>query len=106
MNTMTIRVPLHPEHGPLLPAEAMSLLMGVPVEEIRAHSGGEQGTGVMTLPQEWVKAGRRRAKEAHAHGHGGMVEAMTYWAARDHGACLEIEYTDLGGKAVGAQWPK
>lgn len=92
---MTIRVPLDPEHGPLLSPEAMSLLLGVTADKIRALPG----TDIMMLPAEWMKSGRRRAKEARAHGHDDMVGAMTYWAEKDHGASLVIEYVPAGGVA-------
>jgi hypothetical protein len=94
-NTLTIRVRVSPSLGPLLPAEAMSLLMGVPVEEMRAH-GRSVSNGVMTLPPEWVRAGRQRAREAQAHtGIDDMVSCLQYWALKDHSARLEIVYEDL-----------
>jgi hypothetical protein len=75
----------------------MSLLMGVPAEEIRAH-GRSAGNGVMAPPPNWVSAGRRRAKEAQAHtGSDDMVSGLKYWAQKDHGARLKIVYEDLPG---------
>jgi hypothetical protein len=73
--------------------------MGVPVEDIRSH-GHSEGTGVLTLPPEWIRAGRQRAKEAQAHtGSDAMVSGLEYWAMKDHGARLEIVYEDLPGGA-------
>ena len=91
--TMTVRITVSPEHGDLVPAEAMSLLLGVSAEEIRAYMT-VSGTGLTTvsLPPEWLRSGLRRSKEAQAHGHTDMVGVMTYWAKRDHGAELVVEY--------------
>lgn len=96
MTTMTIRVLVSPEHGEMLPVEAMSLLLGVPAEEIRVR---KIVNGRTALPPEWLKSGRRRSKEAQAHGHTDMVGAMSYWAKMDHGADLVIEHGDWYGGA-------
>ncbi|MCU1697351.1 MAG: hypothetical protein JWR34_3414 [Mycobacterium sp.] len=94
--TMTIRVAGSLD-DPQLPAEAMSLLLGVSVDEIRAH-GRENGTGVTAMPHRWMRAGRQRAFEAQAHtGCTDMVSGLRYWAKKDHGAHLEIDYVDLPG---------
>ena len=96
MTTMTIRVLVSPELGEMLPIEAMSLLLGVPAEEIRVR---KLFNGTTALPPEWLKSGRRRSKEAQEHGHTDMVGAMSYWARKDHGADLVIEYGDWDGGA-------
>lgn len=100
MKTLTIRVAGSLD-DPQLPAEALSLLLGVPVDDLRAHAL-VSGTGVMTLPPQWLRAGRQRASEARAHtGSSDMVSGLQYWAEKDHGARLEIIYVDLpsGGAA-------
>lgn len=89
--TMTVHVLVSPEHGEMLPVEGMSLLLGVSAEQIRVRKAFN---GTMGLPPEWLKSGRRRSKEAQAHGHTDTVGAMTYWAKKDPGADLVIEYGD------------
>ena len=94
MNILTIRMRQSAEHGPLLPAEALSLLMGVSAEEVRAL--GVQGGA---MPPQWAQAGRRRTREAQAHtGTNDLVSVLRYWAERDHGAQLRIEH--VGGDAA------
>lgn len=96
MTTTTIRVLICPERGPVLPVEGMALLLGVPAEDVRAHAA-TNGTDLttMSLPSEWVQSGRRRTKEAQAHGHDDMLSGLRYWANRDHGAELVIEYAGV-----------
>lgn len=96
MTTMTIRVLVSTENGEMLPVEAMSLLLGVPAEEIRVR---KLFNSAMALPPDWLKSGRCRAKEAQAHGHTNMAGAMNYRAKKDHGADLVIEYGDWDGGA-------
>lgn len=91
---MTIRVVVSPEDGELLHAEAMALLLGVPVDQIRVHRTFN-GTDIMTLPPEWMRSGRSRSNEAQAHGRTDMVGAMTYWSKKNHSSDLVIEYTDV-----------
>jgi hypothetical protein len=70
------------------------------VDEVHAHMQASD-TGVITLPLEWLKAGRRRAREAQAHtGCNNMVAVMEYWAGEDHGARLDLVYVDPFGGAV------
>lgn len=61
MRTMTIVIPVSSGLGPLIPSEAMSLLLGVPIEEVHAHIKGEHGLTNMQLPNNWVRQGRFRA---------------------------------------------
>lgn len=73
---------------PMISAHGLSLLLGVPVDEIAAH---RQANGNTHLPAEWLKAGRRRRGEAASHtGKNEMVAALWYWARKDHNARLEV----------------
>lgn len=68
---------------PVVSAKGLSVLLGVPVDQVRALALF-RGTGVAALPPEWVKAGLRRAKEYQAAtGHDDMLGALEYWAARE-----------------------
>lgn len=87
-STLALRVLISDTVGPLLPEEGMSLLFGVPVQQIVEHRGvGRDGT--IMLPDALVQAGRRRAKEVRMHtGQDEMVSSLHYWAEKDHGrAC-------------------
>jgi hypothetical protein len=73
---------------PVLSADALSLMFGVPTELILAHTAG--ATHVVpgrvahaSLPEEWLRAGRRRAGEARAAtGSSHLVDGLEYWAAK------------------------
>jgi hypothetical protein len=74
---------------PMIDTTAMSLLFGIPETAIAAHFNGN----TLTLPAEWVRAGKRRAKEASARtGSDGLLPTLAYWAAEGYGATLEIVY--------------
>lgn len=79
----TITVHIRDVDGePMFSLEGVELLFGVPAELITV------GT---PFPQEWIKAGRRRAREAMAAtGSDFVLDIMRYWAQKDHGAALEI----------------
>lgn len=71
--------------------------MGVPVGEIRDHMA-DQNDGQIFLRPQWVQDGRRRAREAQAHaGCDDIVGVMRYWAKKDLGVDLLIEYFDAPG---------
>lgn len=72
---------------PMVSAEGMGLLMGVPVEQVR-KAIGKGAAGVVTIPTLWIKNGRRRRKEcAAALGHEpSLTESVDYWAAVERGA--------------------
>lgn len=77
------------EGEPMLSVDGMQLLFGVGTELISAHFKRS-----MKIPDEWVKSGRRRAKEAQAStGVNAMVDGLIYWARKDHGADI-IEESD------------
>lgn len=74
---------------PMLDTAAMSLLFGIDEKLITKTLSG----GSLKIPKPWIRAGRRRAAEARAHtGNDGMLAALQYWARRDHGADLQIDY--------------
>lgn len=64
----------------------ISLLYGVPVAQLEALPRP------VTLPDEWARQGRRRAREAEAHtGSNDVVETLAYWASRDLNAAVTLE---------------
>lgn len=74
---------IHPEHGPILDAEDMSVLLGVPVEDITAAIQAQRlGTGVErnVLPREWLERGRSRTDiYRQATGRDDMEGALEFW---------------------------
>lgn len=72
----------------MLDSQCMSLLFGVPLDAIQALP---RTAGASPIPTEWIRRGRRRAKEARAHTHSdAMLESLRYWAEKDHGATLAV----------------
>jgi hypothetical protein len=87
--TITVRVTLIGGE-PMLDSEALSILFGVRVEEVRELP---IVGGVSTIPKAWVQRGRQRAREAMAHtGSDAMLDSLRYWARKDHSAELEVVY--------------
>jgi hypothetical protein len=84
---------------PMVSADGMALLFGVSVELVRALSAKSTRAGQTPMPEAWLKAGRRRAREAMAAtGHSDMCSALAYWARRDFGTDV-IDLAD-GGVAI------
>ncbi|WP_406816191.1 hypothetical protein [Mycobacterium sp. M23085] len=80
---------------PLIDATALSLLFGVGEELVTALSARDTTNGYTTFPPEWIRNGRRRAREAFAHTKSNdMVSSLTYWARKDRGAELQLVYED------------
>jgi hypothetical protein len=78
---------------PMIDATVMSLLFGVDEQLINALSRRDTANGYTPIPMEWIRNGKRRAKEAAAHtGNNDVVSALTYWARKDRGALLQIVY--------------
>lgn len=74
---------------PMIDKTGMSLLFGVAEELVTALTAN----GPAPIPDEWIRNGKRRAKEAAAHtGSNDMVSSLTYWARKDRGAELRIVY--------------
>lgn len=68
---------------PVLSAAGMAVLLGVTEEQMRTLAA-THGTDVAHIPAEWVKAGRRRAKEYQAAtGRDDMLGALEYWAEKE-----------------------
>lgn len=75
---------------PMLDAQAMALLFGVSVQDVLALP---LQNGASPIPNEWVRRGKRRAKEAMAHaGSDFILDILAFWAQRDHGADLKVSY--------------
>jgi hypothetical protein len=84
---------------PMVSADGMALLFGISVELIRAHSKKATHAGGTPMPEAWLKAGRRRSREAQAAtGYTDMCSALAYWARRDLGVDV-VELAD-GGVAI------
>lgn len=84
---------------PMLGAAGMSLLFGVTEAEAKQLRVDH---GTTHLPADWIKRGRRRAKEAKRWGADeSMLGALAYWAAKDLDAQL-VEDTDGTVWAVSA----
>ena len=74
----------------MLDPQGMALLFGVEADAVRAMP---VKNGAMAIPREWIKRGRRRAKEVLAHtGSDAMLDSLHYWAAKDYGATLKVIY--------------
>lgn len=72
----------HPEHGPLLDADDMAALLGVPADQIREHAR-TAGTAPAGLPREWVERGRSRGDVyRQATGRDDMAGALEFWRAQ------------------------
>ncbi|WP_137149466.1 hypothetical protein [Mycolicibacterium sp. CR10] len=88
-NTITTRIK-NVDAEPMLDTEAMALIFGVDPAAVLALPTVD---GTSRIPREWVRRGRRRAKEAQAHtGSDFILDALHYWARKDHGATLEVVY--------------
>jgi hypothetical protein len=72
----------------MLDAQAMALMFGVDRWAIDALP---LDNGQMRIPHEWVRRGKRRAKEATARtGSGFILDILRYWARQDHNADLKV----------------
>ncbi|MFC4535689.1 hypothetical protein [Sphaerisporangium dianthi] len=73
---------------PCISTAGMALLMGVPVEELRAEQARQRAAGVpadrFQMPHAWIKQGRRIRKEVSAAlgREPAMREVLDYLAAR------------------------
>lgn len=87
----TITVTVRDTAGePLLDGQGMSLLFGVPLADIHALPPVGGGS---PIPREWVKRGRRRAREAMARtGSDNVLDVLDYWADKEHGTSVTVVY--------------
>ena len=87
---ITVRI-LVLDGEPLIDNQCRSLLLGVEVEALR---GLPVEKGSSSVPREWVKLGRRHAREAQSHtGSNAMIDSLRFdtlevaeaaiWAMRD-----------------------
>jgi len=75
---------------PMLDKYCMGVLLGVEPDAMLALPVED---GKSKIPRDWIKRGRRRAREAMAHtGSDAMLDCLRYWAPKDHGAELEVTY--------------
>lgn len=85
----------------LLTLEALSILLGVPAEEVDSTLGGfVDGDGFLVdprrLPVEWQRLGRRRAREAMAAtGTENALAGLWFWAERER-PLQELWQNDTG----------
>lgn len=72
--------------------EAIALLLGVPVDQIRQL--GHVVTNTADVPVELARSGKRRIREAYAAigDDNDLCSAIEYWAAKDHGATVEFVF--------------
>ena len=70
-------------HGdPMINAKELALLLGVTEAEIKAHANAA-GTGVNTLPQEWIDRGLERSRiYRQATGKSDMAGSLQFWAGQ------------------------
>lgn len=74
---------------PMLSAEALSLLFGVPTEDITEFSKEHSNPHGTVFPKTWLQAARRRAREAAAAtGENDILTVLGFWAARDRNAVV------------------
>lgn len=76
---------------PMMSADALALLFGIDAQVISDHMGATIAAGHVQFPATWIKAGKRRSKEAAARtGSNNVFDVLSYWAARDLGAVIEF----------------
>jgi hypothetical protein len=78
----------------LIDAAAMAVLCGVGEDLVSAHWRHSPSDAYVTFPPAWMRAGKRRAKEAVAHtGKDDLLSVLEYWV-RQAGSELEIVYDE------------
>lgn len=98
----TVKIPLAPsspsgndplytyvDGEPMLSTEGMSVLFGIPLDEIEAEIA-RQGRDSMVMPDVWLESGRARTEEyKRVTGGDDMLGALEFWAKRD-GKAFEL----------------
>jgi hypothetical protein len=83
---------------PMLSVDALSLLFGNDADTISDQMTNHlatNGTGPVQFPPEWIKAGKRRSKEAAAAiGSNDVFDILDHWARRDLGATVVFQDSD------------
>jgi hypothetical protein len=73
----------------VMSAAALALLFGIPADDIVEHMKHNIIDDMTRFPSSWLKAGKRRVKEASAAtGVNDLLEVLEYWAARDLDAVI------------------
>jgi hypothetical protein len=73
----------------VMSCDALSLLFGVSAADITAHMKSHVMHDMTAFPADWLKAGKRRVKEASAAtGTNSLLEILEFWAARDLDAII------------------
>lgn len=68
----------------MLSLEGMAVLFGLPVSEIEEAARRANTDEGWLIPEEWMRRGRLRAKEAQAAtGQEDMESALSYWLGRE-----------------------
>lgn len=68
----------------MLSLEGMAVLFGLPVSEIEEAARRANTNEGWLIPEEWMRRGRLRAKEAQAAtGQEDMESALSYWLGRE-----------------------
>lgn len=74
--------------GTILSTQAVSLLSGIPIDHLDPAA---------PIPNDGLKSGRRRTREAAAHtGDNDVVSVMKYWANKE----LSLDVFDLGDQVI------
>lgn len=95
MTTAPIELTRSVNGEPMMSATAISLLFGVDSGVVEQYMRTNIIGCALRFPPEWIKAGKRRGKEAAAAtGSNDVFDILAYWAQRDLGA--EIVFTDSG----------
>lgn len=82
----------------VMSADALSLLFGVPADDITEYMKTHIIDDMTVFPSAWLKAGKRRVKEASAAiGTNQLLEILEYWAHRDLDAVLVLIDDDAAG---------
>ncbi|OBI28187.1 hypothetical protein [Mycolicibacter sinensis] len=80
---------------PMMSATAMGLLFAIDASTVEQYMKTNIVGGALRFPPEWIRAGKRRSKEAAAAtGSNDVFDILAYWARRDLGA--EVVFTDDG----------
>jgi len=75
----------------VMSADALALLWGIPADDITAYMQTHVIDELVDFPLEWLKAGKRRVKEASAAvGTNQLLDVLAYWAARDRDADIVL----------------
>lgn len=96
MTTTPIELTRTFDGEPMMSATAVGLLFGLDSGTVEQYMTANIIGGALRFPPEWIKAGKRRSKEAAAAtGSNDVFDILAYWAKRDLGA--DIVFSDDSG---------